>query len=248
MKRVALGVGVVVAAVLARPALAYDAPTPPPATRPVLARLAVPGNADAHYVEPNDAEPRPLLLILHARARDPEEDCKKWIEVASPFGWVLCPSGPVANNDTQRSWGKLDEAKKTVDAAVGALRAKFGARIKPAGNAIIGFSEGALVAQVVGISEPDKWSRWLILAGSDKYWGDKGLEWLQAQRRKIAKVVMLTGEHDPIRENTLRAGAWVRAAHIPVRVIIRKGLGHDVPADRMIANYEPSLKWLFDVK
>lgn len=210
-----------------------------------VAHLAVPGSADAFVVEPRSPGPQPILMVLHARNGDPEDDCRKWTEVASPFGWVLCPSGPVAT-ERGRSWGKVDDSKKAIDASVDALRAKFGARVKSGGNVIIGFSEGALIAQLVGIREPERWNRWMILAGSDRYWGDRGAEMLHAQRRKIARVVMLTGEHDPIVENTLRAGALVREAKIPVRVIVRRGLGHEVPGDRMVANYRRLLQWLVD--
>ncbi len=237
-------IGFFVAAMLfAAPADADDPPVPPN----VVTRVAVLGSGDVFVVEPKAAGVQPIVLILHARNGDPEDDCRKWSEVASPFGWVVCPSGPIAT-ERGRSWGKFDDAKKTIDASLDAVRAQHGARMKSVGNAIIGFSEGALVAQILGIREPERWSRWLVLAGSDKYWGDRGPEFLQVQRRKIARVVMLTGEHDPIVENTLRAGAMVRAAGIPVRVIVRRGLGHDVPGDRMIANYRRSLEWLFEAK
>jgi hypothetical protein len=32
-----------------------------------------------------------------------------------------------------------------------------------------------------------------------------------------------------------------------VRVIVRRGLGHEVPEGRMAANYEPSLRWLLEL-
>jgi predicted esterase len=238
--------GFFLAAMLVAAPAAADEPTPEPPSS--VTRLAVPGNGDVFVVAPKSPQAtQPIVLVLHARNGDPEDDCKKWSEVASAYGWIVCPSGPIAT-ERGRSWGKFDDAKKAIDASLDVVRAKLGARVKSTGNAIIGFSEGALVAQVLGVREPEQWTRWLILAGSDKYWGDRGLEFLQAQRRKITRVVMLTGEHDPVLENTLRAGAWVRAAGISVRVIVRRGLGHDVPADRMIANYRRLLEWLFESK
>jgi predicted esterase len=227
------------AMLLPAPALAQDDPPFP------VVRLAVVGQGDAFVVEPKTIDERPILLVLHARNGDPEEDCRKWSEVASRYGWLLCPSGPVAS-DRGRSWGKPDDAKKAIDASVEALRAKVGARAKPSGNVVIGFSEGAFIAQVIGIREPQRWNRWMILAGSDKYWGDRGEEYLRMQRHRIARVVMLTGEHDPIRESTLRAGAIVREVGIPVRVIVRRGLGHEVPGNRMSANYGRLLEWLVE--
>jgi pimeloyl-ACP methyl ester carboxylesterase len=212
-------------------------------------RLAVPGNADAFYVEPRLDGEQTVIMVLHAKKGDPEDDCRKWSSVASDLGWVVCPSGS-AGDEHARSWGKVDEAESVIEATMTALRARFGARVKPAGNVLVGFSEGAFIAQLVAVTHPDRWNRWLILGGSDKYWGDRGpaMTFLHARRRQIARVVMLTGEHDLVREHTLRAGAMLREAKIPVRVIIRKGLGHDVPANAMVANYQASLRWLFDVK
>jgi predicted esterase len=237
----------------ATPALAADPPSsgaiPPPPASGAVARLAVPGNPDAFFVEPEDAGEQRLVLVLHARHGDAEADCAKWAEVAAPHGWVLCPGGPIGS-DGDRSWGKFDDAKVVIDAAIAALHAKEGARVRTTDNLLIGFSEGALIAQILGLREPEHWSRWLILAASDTYWGDddeRALGWLRAQRRKIARVVMLTGEYDPVLENTLRAGSLVRAAHIPVRVIVRRGMGHEVPPARMAANYEASLRWLLEL-
>ena len=54
----------------------------------------------------------------------------------------------------------------------------------------------------------------------------------------------MTGENDQVAENTKRAGEMLKDAHIRVRVKIEPGLGHEVPADRMITNYRRPLRWL----
>jgi predicted esterase len=242
-------------ALVTTPALAHppcELAVDPPVPNPAVGRIAVAGHPDAFFVAPEGEDDtslaeRRVFMVLHARHGDPEADCAKWATVAAIHGWVLCPSGPVGA-DGDRSWGKFDGARAVIDDALDALRARFGARVRATDNLLIGFSEGALMAQILGITEPERWSRWLILAGSNTYWGDddRALEWLRREKRKIVRVVMLTGEHDLIKENTLRAGALVRAAHIPVRVIVRQGLGHEVPADRMAANYQASLRWLLE--
>jgi hypothetical protein len=40
----------------------------------------------------------------------------------------------------------------------------------------------------------------------------------------------------------------LKDAHIRVRVKIVPGLGHEVPADRMITNYRRPLRWLAAAK
>ena len=67
---------------------------------------------------------------------------------------------------------------------------------------------------------------------------------LEQNRAKIQRVFLLTGEDDQVAENTKRAGEMLKDAHIRVRVKIAPGLGHEVPADRMITNYRRPLRWL----
>jgi dipeptidyl aminopeptidase/acylaminoacyl peptidase len=57
-------------------------------------------------------------------------------------------------------------------------------------------------------------------------------------------VYLLSGENDQVAESTRRAGDMLKTAHIPVKVKIVPGLGHEVPGDRMITNYRRPLKWL----
>jgi predicted esterase len=238
----------------ARAAEPMEPVPPPPDPVSVAARLAVPGSPDAFFVEPRGEDAQQgeqrLILVLHARHGDAQADCAKWADVAAPHGWVLCPGGPIGT-DGDRSWGPFDGAKRVIDAAVDALRVREAGRVSAEDNLLIGFSEGALVAQILGMREPERWRRWLILGGSDTYWGDddeRALSWLRGVRGRVARVVMLTGEFDPVLEHTLRAGALVRAAHIPVRVVVRRGIGHEVPEGRMAANYAASLKWLLELQ
>jgi predicted esterase len=96
----------------------------------------------------------------------------------------------------------------------------------------------------VGLRDPARWSRWLILAASDRYWaGDRNRD-LAAIRPRMRRVYLLTGESDGVVENTKATGELLKHAHIPVRVRIVPQMGHEVPADRMVANYMRPLQWL----
>ena len=117
-------------------------------------------------------------------------------------------------------------------------------RLRLRGNILIGFSEGAFVAQQVGLRDPARWNRWLILAANDQYWLGDAPQRLEANRSKIRRVYLFTGENDEVAENTKRAGEILKTARIPVRVKIVPGLGHEIPADRMITNYRRPLRWL----
>lgn len=211
-------------------------------------RLDVPGVAPAYYLKPTTHAQRPVLMFLHGRGGDPLEDCRKWAKVAKEFGWVVCPSGPHGGAH-HRTWSNDPEtARKTIDATMAALRAKFGARVRPRANVLIGFSEGAFIAQHVGLRDPEHWNRWLILAANDKYWFGDGPQLLEVNHRKIRRVFLFTGEHDEVAGNTRRAGEMLKTARIPVRVQIQPGMGHEIPADRMVLNYRRPLRWLISAK
>ncbi len=224
----------------ARPAQAKEeSNTPDPMT------LEVPGFSDAYYFKPRSKSARPILMYLHGRGGNAFEDCRKWARVARQFGWVVCPQGGGETDSGGRTWGNdADGAKRVIDATVAALKAEYKGRVRTRNDILIGFSEGAYIAQQVGLRDPAHWNRWLILAANDKYWWGDAPQLLESNRAKIRRVYLFTGENDQVAENTKRVGEMLKDAHIRVRVRIAPGLGHEVPADRMITNYRRPLRWL----
>jgi predicted esterase len=221
----------------------------PAAEPPDPLTLEVPGFADAYYYKPRSTSPKPILMYLHGRGGNPQNDCRKWAKVASKYGWIVCPSGPGDRGNGDRAWNNdADSAKHVVDATVAALRKKYKGRVKTRGNVLIGFSEGAFVAQRIGVQDPDHWSRWLILAANDTYWFGDAPQLIEQNRRKIRRVYLFTGENDMVAQNTVRAGEMLKNQHINVRVQLMPGLGHEVPSDRMVLNYRRPLRWLISTK
>jgi predicted esterase len=231
---------VAVAALFPRVARAHDVfSTPDPLV------LAVPGSPDAYYYKPRSKSPRRVVLYLHGRGGNAPEDCRKWARVARIFGWVVCPQGPTPTETGGRTWNNdADTARHIVDATLIALGDKYKGRLRARGNVLIGFSEGAFVAQQIGIHDPVHFSRWLILAANDRYWIGDAPQLIEQNHSKIRRVYLMTGENDEVAENTKRAGEILKTAHVRVRVKITPGLGHEVPADRMITNYRRPLRWL----
>jgi predicted esterase len=205
----------------------------------------VPGYGEAYYYKPRTRARRPILLYLHGRGGSAFEDCRKWARVARQFGWIVCPEAPAVGENGGRTWNNdAGTAKKIVDATVAALMEQYKGRIRTRGDVLIGFSEGAFVAQQIGLRDPAHWSRWLILAANDRYWYGDAPQLLEQNRSKIRRVYLFTGENDDVAENTKRAGEMLKSARIPVRIRIAPGLGHEIPADRMITNYRRPLRWL----
>jgi predicted esterase len=229
---------------LARPAQAHVEDTSPdPLT------LDVPGHGEAYYYKPRSHSARPILMYLHGRGGNAFEDCRKWGRVARQFGWVVCPQGPSGTDSGGRTWNNdSDTARRIIDATVAVLKDTYGKRVRTHGDILIGFSEGAYIAQQIGLRDPGHWNKWLILAANDKYWWGDAPQLLEQNRAKIRRVYLFTGENDQVAENTRRVGEMLKDAHIRVRVKIVPGLGHEVPADRMITNYRRPLRWLAAAK
>lgn len=207
-------------------------------------RLEVPNAPEAYYYKPRSKGAKPILMYLHGRNGNPAEDCRKWARVASQFGWVVCPSGPDSGTGG-RSWSNgAGDAQRIIDATVNALRAKYKGKVQRRNNILIGFSEGAFVAMQVGLKDQATWSKWLILAASDQYWGGTEVEALDKDKRKVRRVYLLTGENDGVAQNTVRVGDTLKKAKVPVMVKIVPGMGHEVPSDRMISTYRRPLAWL----
>jgi predicted esterase len=207
--------------------------------------LEVPGFSNAYYYKPRTKASRPILMYVHGRGGNALEDCRKWARVARIFGWVVCPQGPAAAEGGGRTWNNdAETARRIIDATVAALKDRYKRRVRTRGDVLIGFSEGAFIAQQVGLRDASHWNRWLILAANDKYWWGDAPHLLEENRAHIRRVYLFTGENDQVAENTKRAGEMLNDARIRVRVKIAPGIGHEVPSDRMITNYRRPLRWL----
>ncbi len=208
-------------------------------------RLEVPSASDAYYFKPRGKGARPVLMYLHGRGGNPSEDCRKWAKVATQFGWVVCPSGPGDNGSGSRSWvNGAGDAQRIIDGTIQSLREKYKGRVQRRGNILIGFSEGAFVAMQVGLKDQNTWTRWLILGASDQYWSTDVTEALDADKRKVRRVYLLTGENDTVAQNTVRVGDTLKKNKVPVKVRLVPGMGHEVPSDRMVSTYRRPLAWL----
>lgn len=212
-------------------------------------RLAIPGQPDAYYFKPRAKGSKPILMYLHGRGGNPAEDCRKWARVASQFGWVVCPAGPGENGNGGRTWSTgAGDAQRVIDGTVKALREKYKGKVQRRGNILIGFSEGAFIAMQVGLKDQRTWTKWLILGASEQYWGGEADEALDAEKRKVRRVYLLTGENDGVAQNTVKVGDALKKKKVPVKVKLVPGMGHEVPSDRMVSTYRRPLAWLVAAK
>lgn len=228
-----------------RPASAKKAESSGPQKAGGPERLDLGQGAVAYYYRPKSSGQRPVVMYLHGRGGNPEQDCEKWSKVARDIGWLLCPSGIENRGNGTRGWANNWRASKAViDGALSSLREKFGRRVQLYGNILVGYSEGAFVAMNVGVRDPRVYNRWLILAANDSYWLGEGEAELRASSKRLKRVYLLTGERDVVVENTRRVFDVLDDAGVRVIVRTPADLGHEVPGDRMRELYERPLRWL----
>jgi LysM repeat protein/predicted esterase len=232
-------------------ATASAAPSRPSASAPSsngLQTLLVPGAPPAYYFEPTGPgrmSLRPVIMYLHGRGGNPQNDCKRWGRVARSLGWVVCPSGPEDRGAGARGWNNnWAYGQQIVMRTLGALRDKYGRRVQLYGNTIVGFSEGAFVAMNVGVREPRAFNRWLILAADSSYWGGAGLEALQKRHANVRRVYLITGRRDGVSDSTDQVAKWLKNAGVPTRMSRPEDMGHEVALERKSDMYRAALVWL----
>jgi predicted esterase len=208
-----------------------------------------PGFPSAYFYKPRSGRSmKPVIVYLHGRGAIPGDGCRDWARVGTEFGWVLCPSGQEDRGGGSRGWGNDPvSSQKNVMGALLALRNKFGRRVQLYGNVIIGFSEGAFIAQNIGEHEPKTFNRWLIIASCDRYFGyDKTV--LEEARKKVKRVYLWTGEMDQVVNESKATFEHLRALKIPVKLNVPMGYWHAIPSETMGQNFRKALKWLVSAK
>lgn len=212
-----------------------------------LSSIELPGGGLAYFYEPIGAgrlSMRPIFMFMHGRGGYPVRDCRRWAPVVRRLGWLVCPAGPGARGDG-RGWNNnWVIGQRTANAAVAAMRAKFGRRVQLYGNTLMGFSEGAYVAMNVGVRDPRTFNRWLILAGNTTYWGGPGLEELPRASARVRRVYLITGEQDGVIEGTRSLREWLDRHKIDSRISTPADLGHELALERKEAMYRAALVWL----
>jgi predicted esterase len=108
----------------------------------------------------------------------------------------------------------------------------------------VGFSEGAFVAMNIGAREARTFNRWLIIAGTDRYWGGPGFEAMQRNRNKIRRVYLLTGEKDGTLNGSKRVLQQLRRNRIASKFYELHGYGHQTPLESKGWIFEAALRWL----
>ena len=214
------------------------------ASTPAQPRHIVSPGGSAYYYTPTAKGSLPVYVYLHGRGGHADAVCVAWSKVVRSRGWLVCPEGQESYG-SGRSWGNnAGGAAHVIRSVLLAMNAKHKGRVRLHNNVLMGFSEGAFVAQQLGKDEPRTWTRWLIMAATDAYWmGDTAAE-LKKARPKVRGVYLVTGAMDETAPGTKSVAALLKKARVPVRVSLVKGMGHELARDAMNKRYGAAVAWL----
>lgn len=198
----------------------------------------------AYYYPPSAKGSLPVFVYLHGRGGHADADCMAWAKVVRSRGWLVCPEGQESYG-SGRSWGNnAAGAAHVIRAVLEAMNAKHKGRVRTHNNVLMGFSEGAFVAQQLGIQEPQTWTRWLILAATDAYWMGDTVGELKKARPRVRGVYLVTGALDETAPGTKNVAGLLKKARIPVRASLVKGMGHELAREAMNKRYGAAVAWL----
>lgn len=189
-----------------------------------LVSLAVPGFADAVVSVPVGARrAKPVMLAIHGNYDSPDFQCGLWRSMVGDRGFILCPRG-VARSDSP---GPDDirytyEAKfaAELDAAIAALRERFGAHVDPGPMSYIAFSLGAILARGYVMRAPSRFDRLILIEGGGSGWDARAMS-----KAGVTHMLWACGQAPCAETGRLSAAAFERAS-IPSKVVYAKGAGH----------------------
>jgi hypothetical protein len=221
----------------------------PLTAEPSLMDLPVEGHLPAIAAIPvGVVERRPIAVIAHGMWGGPHWDCPMWRGVLGGYVFVLCPRGiprPGQPKDLPPSGiaythASLDALGTEIEAGLTALRARYGAWMDEEAPLLVGCSLGAFYGATLGIRDPRRFPRLMLIEGGHDPWT------ADSARRFLAgggdRVLFVCGQPDCVAAANAKTGV-LRAAGVPVRVVARLGSGHSCHGDVALAA-KGAIPWL----
>jgi predicted esterase len=146
----------------------------------------------AYVVPPIGArEPRPLVLAVHGAGDRPEWACGGWRLGTNEYPFVVCPEG--LKMDAQRfGWDSPRTIQTRAQAALEAVRTRFGAYVAEGPTVYAGFSQGATLAAQVLLEQRDGFPVVVLAEGGyDLLRNEQFL--LRLRERGTARVLIVCG-------------------------------------------------------
>jgi predicted esterase len=149
---------------------------PPIPGDPLFTNLVISGFPEAVVSVPNGATSRrPVLIVLHGSGDRPDWNCDAWRHITGARGFVLCPRGadePRESTKDDRRYTHRGGAylRDHVEAAIGALRARFADYVDAERPLLAGFSLGAIEVAKLALDNPSRFPRVAVIEGGHGVW------------------------------------------------------------------------------
>jgi len=121
------------------------------------------------YVAPpvGSTEPRPIIVAVHGAVDDPGLMCSAWRLIADVYPFVVCPAGAPLGK-SRYVWRSSDAIDTSVDAALAAVRARWGERVHAGPAVYAAFSQGANKAGPVLGRKKGRFARAVLTEGGHR--------------------------------------------------------------------------------
>lgn len=150
---------------------------PPLTAAGPLSPLVVPTFRDAVVSVPLGAtDHRPVVLALHGNYDRPEWQCEVWRAVTKGYAFVVCPRGiprrDAPPGENRWTYGKPGDVRREIDAALTALRVRFGDYVAAGPMVYAGFSLGAILGVGIVSGDAERFPRAVLIEGGHDNWSD----------------------------------------------------------------------------
>jgi predicted esterase len=168
---------------------------------------------------------RPIVLGVHGNSETPEDFCKMVHEIVKTRAFVLCPRGvrPPDRNYTGYTFMSPQHLAIEVDAAIKELDRHYPGYVDADSVLYIGFSRGAFLSVGIIATEPQRYTRAILIEGGQDAWTGHRIDMYGAEGG--ARVLFACGQEECMIE-AQRVADKLELAGVETRVTYRAGAGH----------------------
>ncbi len=187
----------------------------------------------------------PLLVSTHGAGGGPVWHCDFWSRVVTDRAFVLCLQGKAMGTyEDAYYYPDHHQQRSMLARALDALDQRHAARLQPAGNTFVGYSQGATMGSLMIHDFGQRFTRLLLIEGGFQYWSVRA-----AQRFAAAggqRVLFVCGTSG-CQNSAKQAARWLLRADVQARVEYARGAGH-TPAGSVGDLAQQGLPWLLEEK
>lgn len=199
---------------------------------------------DGPRLEPRGGRAKRLVVFLHGYGADGNDLIdigREWQDVlpdtafVSPHAPEPCGQAPVGRQwfdltfrDAEERWTGVNRAAPALDAFLDEELARY--RLPPAAMALVGFSQGTMMALHVGLRRPEPVAAIVGYSGLLALPGDGPAETVKADIVCHPPVLLIHGDRDELipAQALFHASAALSELDVPVEWHLSQGLGHGI--------------------